>query len=466
MLFQIQKELSAHKKNTQLLSSVERDISVYKKLKKEYEELSDATKKKLTNQFKIYLLLVSIGYNEISFSNAMILMHNYEKMGITEANLALGRFYSKCSICFSRYVIDNLLPLFEQGKLLRGYDLQCLLKALFELAQHKTYDRVLRFCLERFPDSLMWKIHALNYQVDLSHKYPENQEMIVSNLKYLHTRCTKAEEFCRIALCFYNAGYFQDAVNMYNMAIQKLVPIVEQSGDFTFNSARCLASMNNVIDKLDKLGVKAFPAFGSLLGLVRDGKFMEYDKDSDIGIFVENYEQIYDILEKLCESPNLISPEMENKSKDSHTWTVPVFDNALNTATDLFFFYRAPTHIEAGLYTKCGILKWQFTPFELVQRELAGKNYWVPENAEQHLTELYADWTQPVEVWDSLLNCPNLMQTSQKAVIFFGLMRLYHFLNEGKTKKALNYYQTLTTRWGMRFSPEADANIRKLLGLN
>jgi len=34
-----------------------------------------------------------------------------------------------------------------------------------------------------------------------------------------------------------------------------------------------------------------------------------------------------------------------------------------------------------------------------------------------------------------------------------------------KTKKALNYYQTLTTRWGMRFSAAAEMNIGKLLAL-
>ncbi len=44
-------------------------------------------------------------------------------------------------------------------------------------------------------------------------------------------------------------------------------------------------------------------------------------------------------------------------------------------------------------------------------------------------------------------------------------MRLGIALQAGKTQKALNYYETLTTKWGMRFSAEAEGNVRKLLGL-
>jgi hypothetical protein len=45
-------------------------------------------------------------------------------------------------------------------------------------------------------------------------------------------------------------------------------------------------------------------------------------------------------------------------------------------------------------------------------------------------------------------------------------LRLSEALQKNKTKKALNYYQQLTSRWGMRFSPEAEGNIRRLLNLS
>jgi hypothetical protein len=45
-------------------------------------------------------------------------------------------------------------------------------------------------------------------------------------------------------------------------------------------------------------------------------------------------------------------------------------------------------------------------------------------------------------------------------------LRLSEALQKNKTKKTLNYYQTLTTKWGMRFSPEEEGNVRTLLGLS
>jgi phosphorylcholine metabolism protein LicD len=227
----------------------------------------------------------------------------------------------------------------------------------------------------------------------------------------------------------------------------------------------CRESMDEIIDVLELHEIKPFPIGGSLLGLVRDGKFMDYDKDADIGIFVSHYDDVFNIVSILCKVTKFTATAMVNESKKSHEWNIAILDTQRNIVVDIFFFYREHEQIVEGVYTNHGLLKWAFTPFELIQQKLAGKIYWIPDNVDLFLTELYSDWRKPVEVWDSLVDCPNLLLSSQPVVLYFGLMRLWEALQKGKSLKALNYYEKLTIKWGMKFSAEADENIKKLLNI-
>jgi len=461
MLFKIQKDLQ--QKNTwQEIQEVKCDIFYYKKLKKAYFKLPVFAKEnRLTAPIKIFLLLAAVEKEDIAFACELIKTFDYDAIETTSAKLALGRFYATQNN--RKTTLSYLLPLFDAQKL-GELDLITLFTELLEMAMYQDCDRVIQFALKTYPDRLSWKIQALRYQIDVAHLYPKNKQFIVNNLNYLFVRCQSEVEYFYMGGCFFAAGYFDDAVKMFDLALQKFI-FTEKINDHKqpFDSSLCLASMNEIIDVLAQQQITAFPVFGSLLGLVRDGKFMDYDKDADLGIFVESYEQVFNLVSKLCELDKFSAPCMIKEPKESHLWNVAIFDGVNGTAIDLFFFHKQPTHFETGIYTACGILKWEFMPFKLVPKELAGRTYLVPDNYEAHLTQLYENWREPVEVWDSLLNCPNLMQTSRNVTIFYGLIRFYEALTQNKIKKALNYYQTLTTRWGMRFSPEANDNLNKLM---
>ncbi len=462
MLFQIQKELANKRANT-LAISVERHISQYEKLKQEYEALSSTVRHGLSTSFKVFLLLNAVARQDLVFAGQLVADHDYEKMDNFQANLALGRFYAKGRHVFKKQTIKYLLPLFNEKKLDSG-DLLTLFHVLLESADHENCRRIIAFVLEHHSENLRWNIEVLTYQINMKHLYPNNETLIVQNLKSLYPKCKTSSEYVRMAVCFFEAGFFKDAINMFDLGLQKIIPVQQRvQQEKLFDSSQCLSSMNEVIDILELHGIKPFVAFGSLLGLVRDGKFMDYDKDADIGIFIHDYDEIFKIVSILCESSKFISPDMVNKSKESNFWNVSIIDTERIAVIDLFFFYNQSTHIEAGVYRSCAALKWAFKPFELVRGNLAGKKYWLPDNIEQHLEELYGNWREPVEVWDSLVDCPNLIRSSQPQVLYYGLLRLHNAIAEGKNKKILNYYEKLTTRWGMCFSPEAESNIKRLL---
>lgn len=52
---------------------------------------------------------------------------------------------------------------------------------------------------------------------------------------------------------------------------------------------RCLREVKEV---LDKAGIRYWLDFGALLGAVRDGRIMEWDKDIDLGVTCDNWQKI------------------------------------------------------------------------------------------------------------------------------------------------------------------------------
>jgi hypothetical protein len=461
LLLQIQRELK-DKKGMNVITSIDKDDQTYKKVKKEYLRLSNIAKEqKLTNETKIFLLLTALGRDDFKFAQELFKMHQYKSMQEISARLALGRFYDKTK--WPKKVIDYFLPLFEEQKL-EERDIATLFKVLLKFAQHVDCDRVLGFALQKYPESLLWKIKALEYQIQISHIYPKNKEFIDNNLNYLRSRCETGSQHFFMGKSFFLAGYVNDGIKMFDSALKTLSPNPKkQEANALFIPEKCRQSMDEIIDILEMENIQPFPIAGSLLGLYRDGKFMDHDKDADIGIFVKDYQDVLTITSTICKKSKFVAPSMFNSPKESNLWNVAVFDQENNTAIDLFFFYRESEHIEYGVHTPSGILKWAFKPFDLVRQHLAGRDYWLPDDIEQHLIDLYDDWKTPVKVWDSLVNCPNILPSSRPVVLYFGLMRLYQSFDTNKFEKANNYYKQLTQKWGMHFSIEAHNNIENIL---
>jgi hypothetical protein len=469
VLFQLQKEL-LHKSNfrapNSLANTISRDTDKYAKLKKEFHKLSSTAKERLSPQLKIFILLTAVEQEDYGFLHKLFTSINYEKLESTGSHLALGRYYALVGNCY-RKVIDYFLPHLEED-CLQIKDIGNLFSALMEMARHQDCDRLLSHVLQKYPDDLGWKIQALNYQIGISHLYPKNKEFITNNLKYLHSRCEHEKQFFAMGNCFFTAGYANESNAMFDLALKTVKPVLaKKESTAQFSPVKCRETMDIMIDILEAEDIKVFPIAGSLLGLYRDGKFMDHDKDADVGIFVNGYDEVLRLVAKVCEQKRFFAPSMIKNTKESNAWNVAVYDEENRTVVDFFFFYRQVEHCEFGVYSPCGILKWAFTPFELVREELAGRDYWLPSDIEQHLVDMYGeDWREPVKVWDSLIACPNLLPSSKPVVFYYSLIRLYKALESNKLEKALHYYELLTTRWEMHFSDETDTHIKQLISEN
>ena len=460
-LFKIQAALKK-KNNANLLSSIEKDKSKYNSLKQEYNNLKKKKNFKTINkQFIVYLFLNAITHKDIDFAFTLIKYHHIEEIETKGAKIALARFYSATNNY--KKTIEYLLPIHENDKSLDFLDLHSLLISLIEMAMFKDAESILKYAIEKYPEIRVWKYEALKYQIMTNHIYKRNKQDIINNLNYMSKLTKEPVEYMYMGYCFYNAGYYQQAFNMYDKYFTIIDTKVKvDKVKHIFNSQNTLDSMNEIIDLLDNDGIQSFPVFGSLLGLVRDGKFFDHDKDADIGLFVNNYDEVYKIVSMLCKHDRFIAPTIVKNTKKNAMWNVAILNISRNTAVDLFFFHKKDNHIEAGVNTSCGTIKWIFKPFELVKKELANKIYLVPSNYESHLEETYGNWRETVVVWESLLNCPNLSKDSQIGVIYYTLQKLTKAIESRSLKKFDNLYNTLLSRWNYNFSEAATKNLEKV----
>lgn len=144
----------------------------------------------------------------------------------------------------------------------------------------------------------------------------------------------------------------------------------------------------------------------------------------------------------------------------------PLLVFAKGILVDLFFYYKYQGKVINGIHTKMAPLLWVFEPFEVVKNKFSGHDfeYYVPSDIDLFFENLFGkDWRTPIPVWDSLVKCPNLAMSLQKAVFFYGVQRFYKALENHKYLKAADYYDLLSNRWKYPFSAEMKSHIENLL---
>ena len=153
---------------------------------------------------------------------------------------------------------------------------------------------------------------------------------------------------------------------------------------------------------LAQAGFTAFPFAGTLLGLVREGRLLEFDKDIDLGLWIEDF--------KSC--CNWLS---------SHGWirirAVPPYkdfaafmDPRSNLTLDICGFKRIPSElaVEGGFHLEGYPQQYQSTRrfpwIELQARPTPAGDVWFIREPEPILAALYGDWLTPNPWWDGMIS--------------------------------------------------------------
>jgi hypothetical protein len=463
LIFEIQKELE-HGLNPVIAQAIENSSLRFEALKNEYKDLNSILKNQLKAKILIFLLLNAIEFKDLLFAKKLVEDFNYYSFNRDGAKLALARFYYLCKSFKKSEALFWELHLKNSIADIRDYE--SLYLSSNEIGNFKNCELIIKKCLEIYPNTLIWKLYAVSYKISISHLFRVNAAEVKNNLDYLSKRVKSNDELFILATSYYLAGYLNDSFHYFNKVFET-IEIKENSlvkKDY-FNVNDCYESMIDIVEILRKNNKMPFIAFGTLLGLIREGKILDHDKDADLGLFVTGYDEVYEIVSLLCKIEHFTAPGIIKNTKENNSFNIAIYDHRKGVAVDLFFFYKTSDNkkIYSGIGSKGANLLWEFNEFHLVEKEINNYKFLVPENFQFHLTELYNDWSKTVEVWDSLLNCPNIPQSSVNAVYFFGLQRMYKSITEGKILKARNYFYTLKNKWNFNFYNLSMINLESIL---
>lgn len=172
---------------------------------------------------------------------------------------------------------------------------------------------------------------------------------------------------------------------------------------------RAKKALSTVYDFLESNGVRAWIDFGTLLGAYREGEFIAYDYDVDMGIMYEDYKKIQDLRIKIPKeiaeagiifggltigpnkTPLMMAASVENIKIDIYCWfRKGEFDNLCyfwNKDKAKFVVYKFPKQYHENL-----------RKIKLIDRE-----YYGPADTDNYLKFVYGDnWNTRIKTGHAL----------------------------------------------------------------
>ena len=449
--------------NSEILNLIQSRKNVYNRFKREFIKNINT----IENEDLIAFALL-IAAKNTDFELHQILSEHFDFNNINNplAIFAKGIHGSKSGQNFAAF---NLLyhSYKTQPLYFNFLDFALLLYLAKELNLQTERKIILDDLIQKFPANIDLRLQQIDYFID-NNLFDDSKEF-KQQINYLFNNITASAHWSNLAGICFNTGdidnFFkcnEKAYTAEDFPSYNYVFISNDKGKFP--ATDCLEFMNYLLDFLDANNIKAFPDGGSLLGLYRDGKLMDYDKDTDIGIIVNNNDEILNIIKILSANKNFICHKKENLDTNKKFLNISVSNKQSDGITDIFFYHKKGKFLFTGLNTELCDFYWKYSYFDLIKTKFNNKEYYVPDNIERYLVELFGDtWKEHISVWDSLLNCPNIHQSSQLAVFYFGSIRMHEAFRQKKYAKALNYYTQLKNRWNYPFTAEMCQKIELCL---
>lgn len=188
--------------------------------------------------------------------------------------------------------------------------------------------------------------------------------------------------------------------------------------------------------------IQAFPYAGTLLGIVRHGALLDFDKDLDIAVWVESLDVCCTELEKNGWVKVKTGIDYSNYRDYVHAETgitLDVCGLAHSDEQQIVGGFSLPDYSEA--YQRVSV----FPIFELVTRETAAGQVWFPRQPEIILSAFYGDWRTPNPNWDTVVSALNLEKFTLLVRCYAYYRLLQHWL-AGDLAKAWCYTQQIALK--------------------
>jgi|GEM_PF-310062 len=178
----------------------------------------------------------------------------------------------------------------------------------------------------------------------------------------------------------------------------------QQPDDNVFVSGEAEKLLWTTCAELAELQIPAFPYAGTVLGLVRNGSLLDFDKDLDIAVWMESWERCCSVLEEA----GWVRAPMRIEYANYRDYVHP----ELGITLDVCGLQTRGQRIVGGFSLPDHPAEYQrvsvFPQFDLVQRSTEYGPVWFPREPEKILTAFYGDWRTPNPNWDTVISARNL----------------------------------------------------------
>ncbi len=189
------------------------------------------------------------------------------------------------------------------------------------------------------------------------------------------------------------------------------------------HAATAFMLLQDVTSVLEKYRCTYWLSDGTLLGAMRENDFIAHDNDVDLGVWAADFD--IRVIHELMHRYNCNIARLQGKPHDGMIISVQRVDVHL----DMFFYYPLAQplekHPDAKIYHSIYFLHKPFSTSNkarhydcvypdfkpLIRRKFRNREFWVPRDAEGHLTAAYGkNWIKPQSDWNTENDQPNLVR--------------------------------------------------------
>lgn len=250
-----------------------------------------------------------------------------------------------------------------------------------------------------------------------------------------------------LMMCHAKRSDFAQAVSHAQAVLEATLRQVQEVGDAEiteggegapapeknrFDVDRAGESLKTINRILRERGLQPFLMSGVLLGYQREGQLLAHDKDIDIGLI--GWQQQYEVVQALLDAGHYHIAWRYVRGEQ--TYLFDAHDLINDITIDFFFFHPHTDHFLHGIDYKYGFTQnLRFSPFGLKEVDFLGEKFFIPDNAEQNLSENYGDWLTPQSSYVVTVESPALVEKCSLKHQFITVIELLRCVNKFKSVK-------------------------------